>query len=72
MASGAISEDTKAEPGSIATVLNARGVEVVSFEGWLRINAVEVAEGKAIGKPREKVTDIGTMLNIAAQGSLLN
>jgi NADPH-dependent glutamate synthase beta subunit-like oxidoreductase len=37
-------------------------VQVVSFEGWLRIDAAEVARGAALGKPREKLVDVAEML----------
>lgn len=36
--------------------------QVVSFEDWLRIDAAEVAHGKALGKPREKLVDVAEML----------
>ena len=37
-------------------------MQVVSFEDWLRIDAEEVARGAALGKPREKLVDVGEML----------
>ncbi len=37
-------------------------VQVVSFEGWLRIDAAEVARGAVLGKPREKLVDVAEML----------
>ena len=41
------------------------GVHVVTFEGWKRIDAEETKRGVALGKPREKITDIREMLEIA-------
>ena len=35
---------------------------MVSFEDWLRIDAAEVARGRALGKPREKLVDVADML----------
>ncbi len=37
-------------------------VQVVSFEDWLRIDAAEVARGRALGKVREKLVDVPAML----------
>lgn len=55
-----------AEPSSAAVeaLLNARGVRVVDFAGWRKIDAAEIAAGQAIGKPRERFTRIEEMLAV--------
>eukprot|EP01047_Picozoa_sp_COSAG01_P002587 COSAG01_NODE_69_length_28801_cov_10.460038_13_plen_465_part_00 len=35
--------------------LEESGCQVVSFEDWLKIDEIEVKEGQALGKPREKI-----------------
>ena len=43
-------------------VLKERGVDVIDYKVWQLIDAAEVAKGKALGKPREKFIERGTML----------
>lgn len=50
---------------AVRSVLAERGIRVISFEDWRRIDAVEVARGEAAGKPREKFTRIQEMLSAA-------
>lgn len=40
------------------------GVRPVSFSDWEKIDAAEVARGKAAGKPREKIVDPQEMLRL--------
>ena len=40
-------------------------VEWVDWEGWKRIDAEEVRLGALVNKPREKIVDKLTMLNIS-------
>jgi len=40
-------------------------VQVISFEDWEQIDQEEIKRGRAVGKPREKITDIQEMLKIA-------
>lgn len=42
--------------------LAARGVQVVSWQDWQRLDAIEKARGEAIGRPRLKFTDVDDML----------
>ncbi len=53
-----------AEPDGRAVrhLLASRGVRVVSFEDWQRIDAAEIARGEAKGKPREKFIRVEDML----------
>ena len=43
------------------------GVQSTTFSDWEKIDATEVMEGERVGKPREKVTSIQTMLDIINQ-----
>lgn len=49
--------------GDISTLLQDH--EVVTQEGWEKINATEVARGEALGKPRVKAVDRPELLSIA-------
>lgn len=51
--------------GAIDARLQERGVEVVDFAGWLRIDACETANGR--GKPREKLVTPDALLAAARQ-----
>ncbi|NXU69977.1 ADRO protein, partial [Horornis vulcanius] len=50
--------------GLVESILHSRGVRPVSFSDWEKIDAAEVARGKAAGKPREKIVDPEEMLRI--------
>ncbi|XP_047992423.1 NADPH:adrenodoxin oxidoreductase, mitochondrial [Leguminivora glycinivorella] len=39
--------------------------EIVDWEGWSKIDRYEIEQGKKMGKPREKICDIGKMMEIA-------
>lgn len=45
-------------------LLKERGVRVVSFEDWQKIDTAEIANGQAKGKPREKFVDLESMLGV--------
>lgn len=49
---------------AVLDLLRARGVRVVSYEDWRRIDAAEVARGTPVGKPREKLVRVTEMLSI--------
>ncbi|MDE2339731.1 MAG: FAD-dependent oxidoreductase, partial [Alphaproteobacteria bacterium] len=55
--------DGNGKPGGAAldALLTARGVDVVSFTDWQRIEAAEAARART-GAPREKFVDVGDML----------
>lgn len=42
-----------------------RQIQIVDWDGYRRIDREEVARGAMKGKPREKVVDVGQMLDIA-------
>uniref|UniRef100_A0A8D0GY15 NADPH:adrenodoxin oxidoreductase, mitochondrial n=1 Tax=Sphenodon punctatus TaxID=8508 RepID=A0A8D0GY15_SPHPU len=56
--------DSKGGFGSLRSVLHSRGIWPTTFTDWEKIDAVEVAKGKAVGKPREKVVDPQEMLQL--------
>jgi len=49
------SDDPAAMPG----LLRARGIDYLSYEDWLRLDALEIARGRAVGRPRIKFTRRG-------------
>lgn len=53
---------------AVPALLARKNVQAVTFAAWKRIDQVEIADGKKIGKPREKLTTIAELL-AAAQGS---
>lgn len=49
----------------IDRILKSKSIQVVHFNDWLRIDEVERRLGELIGKNREKLVDIGQMLEVA-------
>ena len=47
-------------------ILSARGVDIVTFRDWKRIEAAEIARARA-GAPREKFTSMAAMLTALAE-----
>ena len=52
------------DTGNLLRLLNGRGVRVVTFADWRRIDLAEVDRGKERGKPREKFLRREDMLSI--------
>ena len=52
------------DTASIQDLLASRGVRVVNYADWQKIDAAEVARGKPNGKPREKFTSVAEMLAV--------
>ena len=48
----------------LTALLAERGVRPVSYADWQAIDAAEVAQGEAVGKPREKFATIAEMLAV--------
>ena len=44
-------------------ILKDRNVEHVTFEDWKEIDSREKSLGKAVGKPREKITNVKEMVS---------
>ncbi len=49
---------------AVLNFLKSKNIKVVSFADWKKIDAAEIARGKALGKPREKFVKIEEMLQI--------
>ncbi|XP_025191527.1 NADPH:adrenodoxin oxidoreductase, mitochondrial [Melanaphis sacchari] len=60
---GLLSEQ-KAGYNYISKVLKDKGIVTVDWDGWMRIDKVEVERGIKHGKPREKIVNIDEMLQI--------
>lgn len=56
-----------ATPEAAEAYIRRQQPQYVSFEDWLKINEIEVARGKAQGRPRIKFTNIQDMLAVVAQ-----
>jgi ferredoxin--NADP+ reductase len=54
-----------AAPEATQHFVEERQPHAVSWEGWQRLDAHELAQGKAAGRPRLKLTDVQEMLDIA-------
>jgi hypothetical protein len=52
---------------AVDALLRERGVQVVSFEAWKRLDDVEVARGSRRGAPRDKLVDVAAMLEVPAR-----
>lgn len=55
------------EREAIDILLRQRGVQIVTFNDWKRLDDVEVARGERRGAPRDKVVDVKAMLEVLAQ-----
>ncbi|ESO87175.1 hypothetical protein LOTGIDRAFT_229321 [Lottia gigantea] len=69
MNSGLIPNIQKSGKDGILPILREKGVNVVDFKSWEKINKVEVGKGEEMGKPREKLTDIQQMLDATQEKS---
>ncbi|VDN96236.1 unnamed protein product [Rodentolepis nana] len=49
----------------IRNIVESRGIRPVSFEEWERVDAKEKATGRDLGKPREKITSLKEILQVA-------
>ncbi len=49
---------------AVAALLRKRGVRVVTFSDWQKIDAAETERGKSAGKPREKFVSSEEMLGV--------
>lgn len=58
-------QDRKSGRDAVIDILRQKGVTVVKFEDWEKIDATEKKHGKEKGKPREKIYIIPEMLSIA-------
>jgi ferredoxin--NADP+ reductase len=63
IASGTIVPKPRGQREAADQLLQSRGVQVVSFADWKRLDELEQAAGKPRGAPREKFTRITEMLS---------
>jgi len=61
---GKIAPAPAPDPAAILALLQARGVRYVTQDEWQRIDAKEVTDGKARGKPRVKIVEREAMLAV--------
>ncbi|MGA8890460.1 MAG: FAD-dependent oxidoreductase [Anaeromyxobacteraceae bacterium] len=54
---------------AIDAVIRQRGVKLVSFADWKQLDDVEVARGARRGAPRDKIVDVGAMLELLGPGA---
>ncbi|XP_011153806.1 NADPH:adrenodoxin oxidoreductase, mitochondrial isoform X3 [Harpegnathos saltator] len=59
-------KENKAGSDGLRKILDSKGVQIVSYSDWEKIDRVECERGKQLGKSREKIVDIAEMLKIAA------
>jgi len=67
IASSKIKDEDKIGSDGLHEILHSKGIQIVSYEDWEKIDRVEQERGKQMGKPREKIVDIAEMLEIAAK-----
>ncbi len=49
---------------AVCDFLKQKGVRIVSFDDWRKIDAAEIERGAKVGKPREKFTSTAEMLSL--------
>ncbi|MCL4866109.1 MAG: FAD-dependent oxidoreductase [Gemmatimonadales bacterium] len=60
---GALPVPAEASTDALVAELRERGIRVVSYADWQRLDAHELAEGKRTGRPRLKLTRLQEMLD---------
>ncbi|KAL5018567.1 hypothetical protein ScPMuIL_004289 [Solemya velum] len=63
---GVLRQDNIGGVDVIRKKLETKGVQVVTFTDWNKINKIEMSRGKSVGKPREKMVNIQDMLKAAS------
>ncbi len=69
LSQGAILTPTYSEPTAAEQKIRDRQALYVSFDDWLRLDAMEVEKGKAQGRPRVKFTQVEEMLEALEKNS---
>jgi ferredoxin--NADP+ reductase len=62
LASGQVRAVEEPEPAAAERLMRERQPKCFSYQDWLRLNELEVANGRAVGRPRVKFTRIEDML----------
>ncbi len=68
--SGVLTGEHYISPGNAEKAADARQIQIVDWDGYQRINRDEIARGEMKGKPREKLVDVGQMLEIAKESKV--
>lgn len=63
MAAGKLFSPSQPAPDAILTLLVSRRVNYVTYADWQRLDALEIANGTAVGRPRIKFSRIDAMLD---------
>jgi len=60
------------KPGveALRPLLEKRGIQVLNYQNWLKLDAAEIDRGKPKGKPREKFTRIHEMLVVSLDSDM--
>jgi ferredoxin--NADP+ reductase len=56
------------DPDAVLRLLEQRGVDVVTWQGWRAIERAEARLGRSLGRARSKITDRAELLRAAADG----
>ncbi len=67
LAAGIHLEPTQIKPETIDSVIRIRQPDLVSYEGWEKIDRVEQNKGALADRPRIKFTDISAMLAVSGE-----
>ncbi|MCK5580344.1 MAG: FAD-dependent oxidoreductase [Candidatus Omnitrophica bacterium] len=59
-------------PQAIYDFLKQKGVAVITFDDWKKIDAAEIARGQEAGKPREKFIRVEDMMNVVGKKTLMS
>lgn len=62
-AAGKLLNPVSPSRSAIEALLHERGIKYVSFEDWLRLDALEQSRGQALQRPRLKFSEINDMLS---------
>ena len=62
LARGAVLEPAHPEAAAAETLVRQRQPSFVSYNDWLKLDALEVAHGRAEGRPRVKFTSVEEIL----------
>jgi ferredoxin--NADP+ reductase len=60
------------DPNAIEKLLQARGVNYVTIEGWRVLDQIETMRGSDSGRPRIKFTSVAEMLSAIQEATRLN
>lgn len=61
-AAGRVHMPEQPQRAAVESLLTERGIELVCYEDWLRLDGIEQERGKALGRPRLKFSRVEDML----------